>query len=347
MKMTPAILFVGSIFLFWASAFIMVILPMQTMDVKPSDIWRPMTKIEQDGFRLFVNNGCTYCHSLFVRVNDWDKGSERITEAGDYVGMEPALPGTERTGPDLIQEAGEHPDDWHVAHFKNPRNTSPISLMPSWEFLGDKDITKLIAFMQYLGMKQGDVRTARQQTWKMQAIAAFTSGPDKNIEWLHALVPEGWRILPNPYPATDAELSKGKRIYQDFCINCHGPVGDGQGKAAEFLLPPPLNFTTLRRHLEQNKYIGGILYYQIMNGITGTAMPYFKRDLESEKIWNVSNYIAVSFIGYTDANREPQGIDAAYEPTWKNPYSAPVTTGPNAGKPQNQRNKYETTRDTE
>ena len=30
-----------------------------------------------------------------------------------------------------------------------------------------------------------------------------------------------------------------------------------------------------------------------MNGITGTAMPYFKRDLESEKIWDVSNYVAV------------------------------------------------------
>jgi len=28
----------------------------------------------------------------------------------------------------------------------------------------------------------------------------------------------------------------------------------------------------------------GILYYQIMNGITGTAMPYFKRNLKSQKL---------------------------------------------------------------
>ena len=27
-----------------------------------------------------------------------------------------------------------------------------------------------------------------------------------------------------------------------------------------------------------------------MNGITGTAMPYFKRDLESQKIWEVGDY---------------------------------------------------------
>ena len=57
----------------------------------------------------------------------------------------------------------------------------------------------------------------------------------------------------------------------------------------------------------------GIIYYQIMNGITGTAMPYFKRELESEKIWDVGNYIAKYFIGEIDANMEPKGIDAAYE----------------------------------
>ncbi len=334
MKMTPAILFVGAIMLFWASAFIMVILPMQTMDVKPSVIWRPMNAQEQAGFRLFVNNGCTYCHSLFVRVTDWQRASERIAEAGDYVGMEPTLPGTERTGPDLSQEAGEHPDDWHVAHFKNPRYTSPISVMPSWEFLGDENIARLVAFVQYLGMKDGDVRTARQKKWKADAIKAFNAGPDANIEWIHHQIPDVWRPMPNPYPADAASLSRGKRVFQDFCINCHGPVGDGQGPAAKFLMPPPLNFTTLRRHLEKNKYIGGIFYYQIMNGITGTAMPYFKFDLESSKIWDVSNYIAASFLGYTDANIDPRGIDAAFEPEWKNPYSAPTLTGPNAGKPE-------------
>jgi hypothetical protein len=50
-----------------------------------------------------------------------------------------------------------------------------------------------------------------------------------------------------------------------------------------------------------------------MNGITGTAMPYFKRELESEKIWDVGNYVAVYFIARTDAGAEPRGIDASYE----------------------------------
>jgi cytochrome c oxidase cbb3-type subunit 2 len=50
-----------------------------------------------------------------------------------------------------------------------------------------------------------------------------------------------------------------------------------------------------------------------MNGITGTAMPYFKRHLESEKIWDVGNYVARYFIGVVDSNQEPRGIDASYE----------------------------------
>ena len=110
--------------------------------------------------------------------------------------------------------------------------------------------------------------------------------------------------------ATEAGLARGHKIYQDFCLGCHGPVGDGMGPAQPHLYPPPLNFTILKNR----EISGGILYYQIMNGITGTAMPYFKRELESEKIWDVGNYVAVYFINQTDANTDPRGIDASYEP---------------------------------
>jgi mono/diheme cytochrome c family protein len=103
-------------------------------------------------------------------------------------------------------------------------------------------------------------------------------------------------------------------IYQRGCLGCHGPVGDGQGPAAAFVYPPPLNFTTLRRAGLKGGATGGMLYYQIMNGVTGTAMPYFKHELESEKIWDVGNYVARQFIGILDADGEPKGIDAAYEP---------------------------------
>jgi cytochrome c oxidase cbb3-type subunit II len=163
----------------------------------------------------------------------------------------------------------------------------------------------------------------RQRNWKSQTVAAYQQGPDRNIQWLHDRIPPVWRPMPNPYPASPEALLRGKKTYQEYCINCHGPVGDGAGPAAPMLDPVPLNFTTLRRNLVDDRYIGGILYYQIMNGITGTAMPYFKRILESERIWDASNYVAVSFIGYTDAHTEPEGIEASYELPWVNPYKTP------------------------
>jgi cbb3-type cytochrome oxidase cytochrome c subunit len=310
----------------------MVIIPVLTMDRRPSSTWRPWTAQEQAGHDLFVSNGCSYCHSQFIRVFDWDLGAERIAASGDYAGQTPAILGTERTGPDLSQAGGEHPDDWHVAHFTNPRFTRPQSIMPSWEFLGPDNIRNLIAYIQAEGGTNADARVARQLQWKQAALEVSESTPqfvkprqtvDDNVQWLHSQVPETWRHMPNPYPATEAGLARGKLIYQQFCINCHGAMGDGNGAAAQYLKPKPLNFTTLRRHLVDGKYIGGIFYYQIMNGITGTAMPYFKRELESEKIWDVSNYVAVMFLGYTDATMEPRGIEAAYQPQWQNTYTPP------------------------
>ena len=323
MKMSPFVLIIGGLMVFWASISLMVLYPVLTMNEKPSSIVRPLSEQESRGLRLYVENGCSYCHSLFIRNIDWGVGAERIAQRGDYTAMCPAILGTERVGPDLSEEGGEHPDDWHLAHFTNPRTTNPYSLMPSWAFMGRAKIDQLTAFVQALNGKAADYRVERQRHWKALAVTAWQRGPDSNIAWIHAMVPSVWRPMPNPYAATEADLSRGKRIYQVFCTGCHGTVGDGRGPAAPWISPPPLNFTTLRRNLVDNKYIGGIFYYQVMNGITGTAMPYFKKTLESEKIWDVSNYLAVNFLGYTDAGIEPKGIDVSFEPKWKNDYEPP------------------------
>lgn len=314
MKMTLSLIIFGSIILLAPIVYVAVILPWVSMsDHPPSEIFRPRTALEEQGRNVYIENGCTYCHTQYIRQIDWGHGAERIAQAGDYIQDRPHLLGSERTGPDLSQEGGERSDDWHLAHFINPRFVRPESIMPGWEFLGTEKIRALIAYKQSLGFKMADFRMTRQNEWKKKAIAAYESGPEANVEWLHAHVPKPWRELPNPYPANEPSLNRGQRIYQSYCIGCHGPIGDGMGPAQPFLYPPPLNFTILRGR----GISGGILYYQIMNGITGTAMPYFKKELESEKIWDVGSYVAVYFIGQTDNDTEPEAIDASNEPPGK------------------------------
>jgi cytochrome c oxidase cbb3-type subunit II len=308
MRMTLKLLIYGGLIVFAPILLISVILPWITMSEKPSEIFRVRTALEQEGRKIYIENGCTYCHTQFVRNIDWGLGAERIAQSGDYVAERPHLLGSERTGPDLSQAGGEHPDDWHLAHHTNPRYVRPESIMPASEYLRKEKLQALIAYIQASGFKHADGRVDRQRYWKKKAIEAYEAGPDDNVAWLHAIVPEPWRKLPNPYPTTDVGLARGHRIYQGFCIGCHGPIGDGMGPAQAYLYPPPLNFTLLK----DRGITGGILYYQIMNGITGTAMPYFKRELESEKIWDVGNYVAVTFIGQSDAGGEPKGIDASY-----------------------------------
>jgi cbb3-type cytochrome c oxidase subunit II len=310
MKMTLRAVIIGSLLILAAVVFIAVYIPYITRVDMPSAIFRPRTPQEAAGRKLYIANGCVYCHSQSIRSIDWGLGAERIAQAGDYIEDHPILLGSIRTGPDLSQAGGEHPDDWHSAHFVNPRYTRPNSLMPAFEFLGADNLIHLTGYVQSLGMTDADRRMDRQRHWKAKAVKGYEDGPDANVKWLNEQIPQGWRDIPNPYPTTEAGLARGHKIYQDFCLGCHGPVGDGMGPAQPYLYPPPFNFTILKNR----EITGGILYYQIMNGITGTAMPYFKRELESEKIWDVGNYIAHYFINQTDADTDPKGIDAAYEP---------------------------------
>jgi len=327
MRMTEKVIAIGSLLLLAAAAFSVAILPALTFNIKPSEAARKRTPEEELGRLVYMQNGCTYCHSQYVRPQDWGHSAVRVSEAGDYVYDFPHLLGSLRNGPDLSQEGGVRTDDWHIAHFWNPRYTRPASIMPSFKQLNEKEITALVAYMQSLGGTDADARMARLRKWNAAMKAAYRLAEERgnldyNWAYVHSLVPPEWRTMPNPYPATEEALARGKYVYQQSCVGCHGIGGDGDGPAAKYLYPPPANFNSLRRVGAS----GGLLYYQIMNGITGTAMMSFKRELESEKIWDVSNYIAREFIGRDDANTAPRGVDEVYEPVDPNEDEPPPVT---------------------
>jgi cbb3-type cytochrome c oxidase subunit II len=90
------------------------------------------------GRDIYVAENCWNCHTQFVRP----VGNE-TTRYGSVATMEeyqndlnlPQLFGTRRVGPDLSREHGKHSNDWHFAHFFNPRLVVPESVMPGYPWL--------------------------------------------------------------------------------------------------------------------------------------------------------------------------------------------------------------------
>ena len=188
----------GTTFLLLLIFALVVIAPIYTNpeSEQPSDNYRQRTALEDQGRDLYISYGCQYCHSQYVRRVDWGLGAERVAEAGDYWNEIAPQLGSLRNGPDLSQEGGEHTDDWHMAHFYNPRWTRPESIMPGFSHLKEEQSEALAAYMQSLGGEMADERVKRQWYWREKAIAAYEEGVDANIRWLHENVPDGWLSVP-------------------------------------------------------------------------------------------------------------------------------------------------------
>ena len=96
------------------------------------------TPQQQLGRRVYLREGCWYCHSQYVRpVTGETRRWGPVSEAGEYTYDVPHLFGTRRIGPDLTRVGLKFGDEWHLAHFWNPRMLSPESIMAPFRGLFD------------------------------------------------------------------------------------------------------------------------------------------------------------------------------------------------------------------
>ena len=94
------------------------------------------TDAEARGRRVYIREGCWYCHSQYVRpVTREDLRWGPVSEAGEYAYDLPHLLSTRRIGPDLTRVGLKYADDWHYAHHWDPRLVVPDSIMPSFRWL--------------------------------------------------------------------------------------------------------------------------------------------------------------------------------------------------------------------
>ena len=102
---------------------------------------RPYTPLELAGRRIYIREGCYNCHSQMIRpFRDEVERYGHYSIAAESMYDHPFQWGSKRTGPDLARVGGKYSNDWHVAHFINPREVVPESIMPPYAFLAETDL---------------------------------------------------------------------------------------------------------------------------------------------------------------------------------------------------------------
>jgi cytochrome c oxidase cbb3-type subunit 2 len=321
MLMTPLVAGLGGLLAFFAVVFVVVWLPIHTFDPPVSEDWAPLGNQAKEGRELFAENGCNVCHSGFTRPQDVRYALyflyPKVSEPGDFYGSDqsPNLLGTERTGPDLSQDAGWHPDDWHRAHFYNPRYIDPLSLMPSLKSVfSDEQVEELVTFTQTRSGKSGLLRYAGQLYAKHVVLTVqgfpepytgFRGAHEKPLKPKEveppsnqleeapnlAQIDRDYWLSANPLPITESNLLRGKEIFQERCVGCHGLEGDGHGPAEPFLSPTPLPFDDEDDQCCGGDTSPGDFYYRVLRGWPGTAMENFGDRLTVNDIWRVVMFL--------------------------------------------------------
>jgi mono/diheme cytochrome c family protein len=342
MLITPLMAGLGGLLAFFTVVFVVVWLPIHTFDPPPSYDWAPLSNEASKGRNLFASNGCYVCHSGYSRPQDVREALyflyPKVSQPGDFYGSDqsPNLLGTERTGPDLSQESGWHPDDWQRAHFYDPRFVDPKSLMPDMKSLfSDSQVENLVAFVEQRSGKSGLLRYAGQLYAKHIVLAnqGFPE-PYTGFQGAHKPIVEGkpdnqmhppegqleeapnlsqidrsYWLAGDPLPVTEQNLLRGKEVFLERCVGCHGLDGDGKGPGATFMSPPPADFTDKDDACCGGDTGPGDFYYRILRGWPGTGMENFGERLSVDDIWRVVLFVKTIPNHTLDPNVVPEPKD--------------------------------------
>jgi cytochrome c oxidase cbb3-type subunit 2 len=126
----------------------------------------PYTALQLTGRDVYIREGCSNCHSQMIRP--FRAETERYgaySVAGEFVYDHPFLWGSKRTGPDLARVGARYSDEWHRAHFQNPRDVVPESNMPAYPWLSRspanaEDASRKLVALRRLGVPYTDEQVA-------------------------------------------------------------------------------------------------------------------------------------------------------------------------------------------
>jgi cytochrome c oxidase cbb3-type subunit 2 len=169
-------------------------------------------------------------------------------------------------------------------------------------------------------------------------IALFASGCKPALD--HPQVANGTKTVPGmaqpasakltfsnlpvpPKPEVTAQfIGRGKAVYTQNCLACHGTNGDGKSDAAAFLLPKPRNFVQANFRLRSTP-TGRLptdvdLFRSVSLGMPGTPMPPWRVNLSEDDRWAVVEYIKTFSPRFADTNEDRTTVISLGTPPARN-----------------------------
>jgi mono/diheme cytochrome c family protein len=279
MRMTFKVVVIGGVIVFFAVVTAAVFIPGLVWNPPRTVIAHPYTLEQGRGREVFYSNGCNYCHTQYVRAEDTAMGP--VSDGGNYDFDNPMILGSERTGPDLSYLGRKRSEAWDIRHLEEPREMSPLSIMPSFAFLSEEDQRAVIDYLFNLGDRVAAERMIRPP----EVYVNKTDPIPYLMEAMGSDQPQGWSTW------EAAGLQEGKELYVQRCLTCHGCAGNGLGSYAGTMTVTPANFKQEPfRDMPDDQW-----FWHVSEGIQGTLMPTWKESLTEEERWKVIHYVQQVF----------------------------------------------------
>jgi copper transport protein len=93
----------------------------------------------------------------------------------------------------------------------------------------------------------------------------------------------------NPVEATQASIDRGRMLFTNNCVQCHGETGRGDGPLAASLPIQPANLY-LHVPFHPDQFFFGVM----TKGLSG-VMPSFESSISEEDRWNILNFLRAQF----------------------------------------------------
>ena len=161
----------------------------------------------------------------------------------------------------LADSGNRYNADWLFRFGINPQDYTPHS----GEFLADAtepQLRSVIGYLMTLGVKDFQY----YEPWKSPEFA-------------------------------QASADRGKVLYKEYCSQCHGAEGKGDGPAASGLSPKPAVHTSIPFEKIPMEYLYNVIYYGGRSVGKSPNMPYWGLTIGQQGVADVITYLKVTFKG--------------------------------------------------